>query len=118
MNDNNEDAPPDTGNFTFTSFLLLGLAMSVPYSSVLNATKTFEHRLDTAFFSHFSAVYLTTKFLFMVLAMVGIRKERLHKATTCAIYSLCIISFLLFIIAGYDGLNGDLLYKLMLAIAV
>lgn len=111
--------PHDTYNFTFTVFLLLGLAMSVPYSTVMNATKTFERRLDTAFFSHFSAVYLTAKFLFMVCAMIWLScRGQMHKVTSVAVSALAAISLVLLMIAGWEGLAGDALYPVMLVTAL
>lgn len=114
-----QGAPPkDAFNFTFISFCLLGLAISVPYASVMNATKTFESRLDTAFFSHFSAVYLTAKFLFLVLVMAVVDKQKLHGATGPAVYSLCAISVALMVVAGLPSLEGDVLTALMLAVSL
>lgn len=111
-------APHDSYNLTFWSFLLLGLAMSVPYSSVMNSTKTFERRLDTAFFSHFSAVYLTAKFLFIVAAMLFLKKEQMYRVTSVALYGLCMISLLLLVIGGVDDLDGGMLYFLMLLLSL
>lgn len=119
-NNNIQEPPPpeDDYHLNFISFCLLGLAISVPYSSVMNATKTFESRLDTAFFSHFSAVYLTAKFLFLVFVMVSLDKSRLHGATGPALYSLCVISGLLMVISGVQALRGDLLTALMLGVSL